>query len=69
LDDARFVGNEIGRLLNFVHYLYFELDIHRIYIDEIHKYKNWAQEIKNIYDSMPQMQVVFSGSSSLDIYK
>jgi len=38
-----------------------------IVIDEIHKYKNWAQEINNIYDSFPEMQIRFSGSSMLNI--
>lgn len=37
-------------------------------IDEIHKYRNWNQELKNIYDSFPDLQVVFSGSSSLDLH-
>lgn len=37
-------------------------------IDEIHKYPNWNQELKNIYDSFPNLQVVFSGSSSLDLH-
>ncbi len=36
-------------------------------IDEIHKYNNWAQEIKNIYDSFPDMYIRFSGSSMLNI--
>ncbi len=40
-----------------------------LYIDEVHKYKNWSQEIKNMYDSFPDLQVVLSGSSILDIYK
>jgi len=38
-------------------------------IDEVHKYKSWSQEVKNIYDSFPNLQIVFSGSSILDIYK
>jgi len=38
-----------------------------LYIDEIHKYKNWAQEIKNIYDTLPRLQVVYTGSSILDL--
>ncbi|PCJ15989.1 MAG: hypothetical protein COB02_17315 [Candidatus Cloacimonadota bacterium] len=38
-----------------------------IVIDEIHKYKNWAQEIKNIYDSFPDILIRFSGSSQLNI--
>lgn len=40
-----------------------------LYLDEVHKYKGWSQEIKNIYDSYPDLKVVFSGSSILDIYK
>jgi len=38
-------------------------------IDEIHKYKNWNQELKNIFDSFPKLQVIFSGSSSIDLMK
>ncbi len=36
-------------------------------IDEIHKYDNWAQEIKNIYDSFPELLLRFSGSSMLNL--
>ena len=36
-------------------------------IDEVHRYKNWAIEIKNIYDDMPGLKVVFTGSSLLHI--
>lgn len=38
-----------------------------LYIDEIHKYENWSREIKNIYDSLPLLHVVYSGSSMLDL--
>ena len=38
-----------------------------LYIDEIHKYKNWSQEIKNMYDSLPRLQVIYTGSSILDL--
>ncbi len=40
-----------------------------LYIDEIHKYKGWATELKMIYDNLPDLQVIFTGSSVLDIYK
>ena len=40
-----------------------------LYIDEIHKYKDWAKELKLIYDYYSELQVVFSGSSVLDINK
>jgi len=36
-------------------------------VDEVHKYDNWAIEIKNIYDDMPDLKVVFTGSSLLHI--
>jgi predicted AAA+ superfamily ATPase len=38
-----------------------------IVIDEIHRYKNWAIELKSIYDSFPDLLVRFSGSSMLNI--
>ena len=38
-----------------------------IVIDEIHKYQNWANEIKTIYDSFPELIIRFSGSSMLNI--
>ena len=41
----------------------------QIFIDEIHKYENWSRELKQIYDSHPDVKVSFTGSSVLDIYK
>jgi len=38
-----------------------------LYIDEIHKYKNWSTELKQIYDVHPALHVVFTGSSVIDI--
>lgn len=40
-----------------------------LFIDEIHKYENWSQELKNIYDSFKKLKVTVSGSSLLEIYK
>jgi len=40
-----------------------------LFIDEIHKYAHWSQELKNIYDSFPSLKIVFTGSSVLDILK
>ena len=39
----------------------------RLYIDEIHKYKGWSVEVKNIYDKIPDLQVVYTGSSILEL--
>jgi predicted AAA+ superfamily ATPase len=41
----------------------------RLFIDEIHKYPDWSRELKNIYDSFPTLNIVFTGSSVLDILK
>lgn len=40
-----------------------------LFIDEIHKYDDWSREVKQIYDSYEDLQIVISGSSILDIYK
>lgn len=36
-------------------------------IDEVHKYPDWSRELKQIYDTHPDMKVIFTGSSVLDI--
>lgn len=36
-------------------------------LDEVHKYAGWSREIKNIYDGFPDLKVVFTGSSLLNI--
>lgn len=41
----------------------------KLFIDEIHKYKGWSTEIKNIYDQIPGLHVVYTGSSILDLEK
>ena len=38
-------------------------------IDEVHKYPEWSRELKQIYDTHPDMQIIFTGSSILDIQK
>ncbi len=65
LDDIYFANN---------HLVYFAEDFVShggkfLFIDEIHKYPNWSQELKNIYDNLPELHVVFTSSSALDIYR
>jgi predicted AAA+ superfamily ATPase len=36
-------------------------------LDEVHKYPNWSREIKNAYDTLKGIQIVFTGSSIIDI--
>ena len=40
-----------------------------LFIDEIHKYKDWSKELKLIYDYHSKLDIVFTGSSVLDINK
>ena len=40
-----------------------------LYLDEVHKYTHWSSSLKNIYDNYPEIKVVFTSSSILDIYK
>ena len=65
LDNIWFTKKE---LLPTVHEFYTMGGTH-IFIDEVHRYPNWAIEIKNLYDSYPDLHIVFTGSSILEIYK
>lgn len=38
-----------------------------LFIDEVHNYPHWAKEIKNIYDTYPNLKMVFTGSSIINI--
>lgn len=40
-----------------------------LFIDEIHKSKNWSSELKTIYDLYPELKIIFTSSSILEIYK
>jgi predicted AAA+ superfamily ATPase len=40
-----------------------------LFLTEVHKYKNRSMEIKNIYDEFPNLKVVFTGSSMLEIFR
>jgi predicted AAA+ superfamily ATPase len=38
-----------------------------LFLDEVHKYPQWSQAVKNIYDDYPNLKIVFTGSSLLEI--
>ncbi len=54
-------------LLEFVSNLHLIEGHQIIFIDEIHKYQGWNQELKNLYDAFPSLKIIFSGSSMLDL--
>ena len=63
LDDIYFANNTI---------VYFASDFIKtggkyLFLDEVHKYPNWSQELKNLYDDYPELKIVFTGSSLLEI--
>jgi len=65
LDDIYFADNPLVLMAE---------EFHRkggkyLFLDEVHKYPNWSQELKNIYDNLPELQIVFTSSSALDIFK
>src|SRR6056297_2562948 len=63
LDDIWFSSNSLVVLADqFVKY-----GGKRLFLDEVHKYPDWARELKNIYDDHSGLQVVFTGSSMLEL--
>lgn len=63
-DNLYFLENN---LIQLVDQLYKETDVRLLCIDEVHKYPNWNQELKNISDIYLDFRVVFSGSSMIDL--
>src|SRR5690554_660319 len=64
-EDFYFVDNRIIELVD----TFVKFKSKYLFIDEIHKYKDWAKELKLIYDYHKDLNVVFTGSSVLDIKK
>lgn len=63
LDDIWFSSNSlVGLADQFVKY-----GGKRLFLDEVHKYPDWSRELKNIYDDHSGLQVVFTGSSMLEL--
>lgn len=63
-DNIYFVEN---RLFDLADRLYQETDIRLLCIDEIQKYENWQQELKNIADSFRHLRILFTGSSMIEL--
>ncbi|MFO7924641.1 MAG: AAA family ATPase [Bacteroidales bacterium] len=71
LDDKLMYKNSIIDLAEeFVKY-----GVQYLFLDEVHKYPpklkgyDWSAEIKNTYDRLPGLSIIYSGSSVLKIYK
>ena len=64
-DDMYFVDHTLYELASD----FYKSNGEYLFIDEIHKYPDWSRELKNSYDSFPNLKIVFTGSSILDILK
>jgi predicted AAA+ superfamily ATPase len=64
LDNIYFAGNTLWELTD----RFAKNGGKYLFLDEVHKYQNWAIEIKNIYDNYPELKIIFTGSSVLNIY-
>ncbi len=65
LDDVYFTENKL---------IYFAEEFSQnggeyLFLDEVHKYSNWSQELKNIYDSVFDLKIIFTSSSALEIHR
>jgi len=65
LDNFWFAENKLYNLAD----SFFKRGGELLVLDEVHRYPNWAAEIKNIYDDFSTLKVIFTGSSLLQIEK
>lgn len=63
LDDLWFSNHSLFDLVDWA----YQHGLHRIYLDEVHRYAQWQLALKNIYDSYPDINIVYTGSSLLSI--
>lgn len=63
LDDIWFASHNLLELAEEV----VEKGVTHIFIDEVHRLRGWERQIKNIYDFYPMLNIVFTGSSLLEI--
>lgn len=63
LDNLFFMTHTLAETVNYLYKEGFRL----IALDEIHKYPDWSIELKNIYDDYPDLNMVVTSSSALNI--
>lgn len=61
LDDLWFSTHSLIDLVDWA----YQHGITRLYLDEVHRYAKWSETLKNIYDSYPDMSIVYTSSSLL----
>lgn len=63
LDNMWFQTHSAEDLVEFL----YTRGVTRIYLDEVHKYRNWTVLLKNLYDNYPGLNIVYTGSAMLAI--
>jgi len=63
LDNIYFEGN---RLVNTINQLY-EVGYRDFFLDEVHRYPHWSADLKQLYDSFPDIHLIVTGSSILEV--
>lgn len=62
-DDIEFTNTRLYDLID----EFYALGGRVVVVDEVHQYKNWAMEVKNLYDAFPDLTLRISGSSMVNI--
>lgn len=63
LDNLWFKTHTLSDLVEFL----YSRGLRYLFVDEVHKYPDWTIVLKNIYDSYPDLNIVYTGSSMLEI--
>ncbi|MEM8523825.1 MAG: AAA family ATPase [Bacteroidota bacterium] len=65
LDHPYFYQNSLYELADD----FYKLGGKTLLVDEVHKVSDWSRQLKIIYDGFPDLQLIFSSSSALDILR
>jgi predicted AAA+ superfamily ATPase len=63
LDELYFTANSLSETAR----AFYQQGGKILVLDEVHKYPTWSQEIKNLYDRYADLQIIYTGSSIIDI--
>lgn len=61
VDSSYFSANSIVDLAEYA----YTHGVTHLFLDEVHKYYEWDQQIKEVYDAFPKLHIVITGSSML----
>ncbi len=65
LDDIYFSSNSLKETVD----LFYKQGGKILVLDEVHKYPDWSIVVKNIYDFYPELKIIFTGSSIIELSK